>query len=112
MTRPTDAGRALFYSRDSGGRHEMTPAQYVAWACRQTDALSLSFDGTPEAIDDMIRTGCAHRGSLFLDYGVPGNVLSRAGLDALLREALDDPAVTHVLIPRRDRLCRPDDSVD
>jgi hypothetical protein len=49
---------------------------------------------------------------VFLDYGVSGNVLSRQGLNALLQEAMDDLEVTHVFIPRRDRLCRPDDPVD
>jgi DNA invertase Pin-like site-specific DNA recombinase len=112
MTKRKPTGRALFYSRDSGGRHELTPGQYVAWACRKAGELGLSFDGEPEAIEDMIRSGCAHRGSLFLDYGVPGNVLSRQGLNALLREAMDDLDVTHVFVPRRDRLCRPDDPVD
>src|ERR1700676_5575872 len=90
----------------------MTPAQYVGWAARQAAEAGLSFDGTPEAIDDMIRSGCAHRGALFLDYGVSGNVLSREALNALLREAMTDPEGTHVFIPRRDRLCRPDDPVD
>ena len=32
-----------------------------------------------------------------------GKQLSRAGLDALMRAALTDPGVSHVLIPRRDR---------
>lgn len=28
-------GRAVFYHRDSGGKHETTPAAYVAWAARE-----------------------------------------------------------------------------
>jgi Recombinase len=112
MTKRKQAGRGLFYTRDSGGRHEMTPAQYVSWACRRAADLGVSFDGAPETIEDMIHGDCAHRGPLFLDYGVCGNVLSREGLNALLREAITDPEVTHIFIPRRDRLCRPDDPVD
>src|SRR5207248_8881882 len=38
--------------------------------------------------------------------------LSRAGLDALLHTAHIDPTVSHILIPRRDRLARPEDPVD
>ena len=60
----------------------------------------------------MIRSGRSQDGDLFLDYGVTGNQLSRAGLDALIRTALTDPGVSHVLIPRRDRFARPDDPID
>jgi hypothetical protein len=70
------------------------------------------FDGTPTAIEDMIHSGCSNRGSLFLDYGISGNVLSRPGLDALLRRVRTDSDVTHVFIPRRDRLYRPNDPVN
>jgi hypothetical protein len=112
MTKRPQRGRALFYTRDSGGRHEMTPGQYVGWAQRKASELGLSFDGTPEAIEAMIHSGQSRRGDLFLDYGVSGNVLSRDGLDALLQEALNNTSVSHVLIPRRDRLARPDDPVD
>jgi hypothetical protein len=112
MSRRQQAGRALFYTRDSGGRHEMTPTEYVAWARRRADELGLRFDGTPEAITSMIRDGCARRGDLFLDYGVAGNVLTRAGLNALMQEVVTCPDVSHILIPSRDRLARPDDPVD
>jgi hypothetical protein len=102
----------LFYTRDSGGKHEMTPGQYVDWARGKAAELSLSFDRTPEVILNMIQVGHSHRGDLFLDYGVCGNTLSRAGLNALLKEAITDNTVSHVFIPRRDRLARPDDPVD
>ena len=90
----------------------MTPAQYVEWAQRKARELNLSFDGTPERIEAMIREGRFADGDLFLDYDVKGNLLSRNGLNALINEALNDPRVTHVLIPRRDRLARPDDPLD
>ena len=108
----TTNGCALFYHRDSGGKAEMTPAQYVDWAIRTSNEEGVSFDGTPECIEDMIRHGRWADGDLFLDYDVKGNLLSRPGLDALFQRALNDPRVTHVLIPRRDRLARPDDPVD
>ncbi len=105
-------GRALFYTRDSGGQHEMTPTQYVDWASRKAQELELCFSGTPQRIEAMIRDECAVSGDLFLDYGVKGNTFSRPGLDALIREAHADLNVSHVLIPRRDRLARPDDPFD
>src|SRR5262249_53135011 len=91
---------------------EMSLPEYVEWARRKARELGLSFDGTPEAITAMARDRCAHRGDLFLDYGVAGNVLEREGLSSLMQEALTDHTVSHVFIPRRDRLARPDDPVD
>jgi hypothetical protein len=67
MKARSQKGRGLFYTRDSGGKHEMTPGQYVAWAQRRTAELGARFDGTPEAIMEMIRTGRHRQGDLFLD---------------------------------------------
>jgi hypothetical protein len=112
MKKRSTKGRALFYTRDSGGQHENTPGEYVRWAALRARELGLSFGGTPEMIEAMIRGGASRDGDLFLDYGVSGNVLSRDGLNALLCEAASDLTVSHVLIPRRDRLARPDHPVD
>jgi hypothetical protein len=105
-------GKALFYTRDSGGRHEMTPGEYVNWGQRVADELGVSFSGTPEAITTMIQDGQSVNGDLYLDYDVKGNILSRPGLNAMIDRAISDPGVTHILIPRRDRLARPDDPLD
>jgi hypothetical protein len=105
-------GRALFHHRDSGGKAEMAPEQYVDWAAQRAAELNLSFDGTPERIEAMIQQGRFADGDLFLDYDVKGNQLSRNGLNALTKAAIDDPQATHVFIPRRDRLARPDDPLD
>ena len=48
-------GRALFYSRDSEGRHETTPSQYIIWAQKRAQDLGVQFDGEPETIERMIR---------------------------------------------------------
>ena len=107
-----ERGRGLFYHRDSGGKHEMTPSQYVLWARRRCDEEKLSFAGTPDQLEQMIRSGRSAVGDLFLDYDVQGNTLSRPGLDAMIAEARRDRSVSHVLIPRPDRLVRPDDVID
>jgi len=112
MMNRKEKGRALFYTRDSGGKHETTPGEYVGWAQRQAEQLELDFDGTPETIEAMIRNGQSAVGDLFLDFGVPGNILSRKGLDALLKTVLDDHDVSHVFTPRRNRLARPDHPMD
>jgi hypothetical protein len=97
--RPTTGGRSLFYTRDSGGEHENTPGEHVRWAQRTSSLHCARFTGTPEQIERMNRTGSSAEGDIFSDYGVTGNLLSRPGLDALLRTAEGDLTVTHVLIP-------------
>ena len=112
MKKRREKGRAAFYTRDSGGKHENTPGEYVAWAKRTADDIGLQFNGTPDAIEAMIRDGRSACGDLFLDFGVPGNVLSRQGLDALINSVMSDHNLSHVLIPRRNRLARPDHPMD
>ena len=69
----SEKGRAVFLTRDSGGRHEMTPASYVDWACKKANELGLFFDGSGAMIEAMIREGLSNRGDLYLDYDVCGN---------------------------------------
>jgi hypothetical protein len=111
MRRPAH-GRGVFHTRDSGGKHEMTPAKYVEWAVGEAKKLGVNFTGTPAQIDAMIRDGKSAEGDLFLDYDVKGNVLIRAGLDAIKAEICRDSTVSHVFIPNRDRLARPDNPLD
>lgn len=110
--RPDRGGRAVFYTRDSGGKHDTTPGQYVEWAMREAVTRGLQFSGTAAIIEGMIRTGESHAGDIYLDYDVCGNQLTRPGLDALFSDVERDSNVTHVLIPRRDRLARPDEALD
>lgn len=105
-------GRLLFYSRDSGGKHETTPGEYVRTASDRAQKEGLTFAGTPAAIEGMIRNGVPSSGDLYLDYDVKGNLLSRPGLDALLQRIETDASISHVWIPRRDRLARPDHPLD
>ncbi|MBA2116147.1 recombinase family protein [Bremerella alba] len=112
MKKRSEQGRALFYSRDSGGRHEATPPEYVRWAERRAAELGLQFDGTPEAIQEMIQSGESVRGDIFFDFSVPGNILSRKGLDALRSTAKTDLKVSHIFSPKRNRLARPDNATD
>jgi len=40
--------------RDSGGRHEQSPASYVEWAANRARDLGVRFSGTPEAMHQMM----------------------------------------------------------
>lgn len=66
-------GRAVFYTRDSGGRHETTPGEYVKWAQRKADELKVDFSGTVEDIQQLIQRGESAKGDIFLDFEVPGH---------------------------------------
>jgi len=112
MTKRLQLGRALFYTRDSGGRYETSHSSHVEWAQANEQKLGLRFNGTPVIIEEMIRLGQFANGDVFLDYDVSGNVLSRPGLNGILDEAKRDLTVSHVFIPRRDRLARPNDATD
>jgi len=101
MKRP-DRGRGLFYSRDSAGRNEQTPPEYVAWARRRADELGVTFRGTPAQMERMLKDGRSVNGDLLFDSGISGHVESRTGLDALKGETKRDRDVTHLFIPRRE----------
>jgi hypothetical protein len=111
LRRP-ERGRALFYTRDSGGHHEMTPGEYVEWTRRKCVELGLGFSGTTHQIKHMIAQRRSADGDIFLDFDIAGNILSRPGLDALLFAVENDKSVSHVFIPRPDRLARPDEILD
>ena len=104
-------GRGLFYTRDSSGRHDTTPAEYVRWAADEARRHGVRFAGTPERMTELVGgRKSAWAGDLFLDWGVAGNARTRPALDALFAEVARDQSVSHVFIPRPDRLARPDDA--
>ncbi len=103
-------GRAVFYHRDSGGRHETTPAAYAGWAAETARRLGVRFAGTPARMETLLRQGGGIDGDLYFDFEVKGNALSRPALDRLFEDVTRDRSVSHLLVKRRDRLARPDDA--
>ena len=108
----SERGRSVFLLRDSGGEHEMTPGKYVEWAQRVSKSLGLKFSGTAKEIKRLMRERVPVSGDLFFDYCVSGDLLSRPALDACRDEIRRDLNISHLLIPRRDRLARPGDASD
>jgi hypothetical protein len=101
-------GRAVFYHRDSGGKHDQSLPEYVEWAMRRAVELGVEFDGTPQRIIEMTKSGEIASGDLFLDYGVGGNLMSRPALNRIEQTIESDLNVSHLLIASRARLFRPD----
>ncbi|MGY8771439.1 MAG: hypothetical protein ACKVH8_23745 [Pirellulales bacterium] len=112
LNKRSEKSQGLFYTRDSGGKHESTPSEYVNWAIQCCENLGLDFSVLPSTIDSMIQNGQSRNGDIFLDYGVSGNILARKGLDELKAAVVINLNVSHVLIPRRNRLARPDNPMD
>jgi hypothetical protein len=111
MKRPV-TGTGLFYSRDSGGQHETGLRGFVDWARKEALKLGVAFAPPQDVIDVILGKKLTSYSGVFLDYGVSGNILNRPALTELQRRLATDSQVTHVFIPRRDRLARPDDAVD
>lgn len=112
MSKRNEPGRAIFYSRDSGGHSEMTPAKYVQFAQAKAKEFGISFDGDVRTIEQMMKDGTPNVGDVYLDYGVQGHKKSRPALDRLKERVTSDSSVTHLIVPRRDRLFRPNDPLD
>lgn len=104
--------RGVFYSRDSGGKHETTPGEYVLWASREANKHNVNFNGSANQIDRMIRNGLPVDGDIYFDYIFKGNTLSRPALDQLLADVVSGSSITHLFIPKRDRLARPDNPLE
>lgn len=99
--------RGVFYSRDSGGEHDQTPTQYVQWAIRRSEEMGVQFTGVPDNIRQMIRNGQPVSGDLYFDNCISGNQMSRPALDALRERVKSDGSVSHIFVPRHNRLARP-----
>lgn len=112
MVRKNKVRRAVFYSRDSGGRSEMTPAKYVEFAQKKAKEFDVSFDGDVRTIERMMKDGIPNVGDIYLDYGVQGHKKSRPALDQLRTRIANDNSIDVLVIPRRDRLFRPNHPLD
>ena len=105
-------GTAILYLRDSAGTSDNSPVQYLPWALEQARKFNLRFRADDAQVRRMLVNGKSADGDLYLDYGVPGNVMSRPGFDAMLKRIESDLQVSHLFVPRRDRLARPDQAIE
>lgn len=112
MTKRAEKGVGLFLHRDSEGKSEMAPGEYVRWAVNKAKELGVRFGADPETIKVMRKERRSRCGNLFLDDNISGNHLSRPALDALKREVESNLEITHIFVARRDRLARPGDPLD
>jgi len=105
-------GTALLLLRDSAGKSEDAPAMYVPWVLGKAAALKLKFDGDEQTVARMVKERRSVVGDVYLDYGISGNQMQRPALDELRDRVAKDSTVSHVFVPRRDRLARPDNPME
>ena len=105
-------GRGLAYVRKSKEEAGLGPRNQLECAIARAAELGVRLDVSLETLEEMIADGVHERGDIYLDFGVSGSLLSRPGLDALLRRAKTDSGVTHIFVYDRDRLARPEDPID
>ncbi|MEI7688367.1 MAG: recombinase family protein, partial [Planctomycetota bacterium] len=79
---------------------------------KKASELGLSFRADDASVKRMADEKRAVEGDVYLDYGVSGNLMSRPGFDALQERITNDTSVSHLFVPRRDRLARPDNPLE
>jgi DNA invertase Pin-like site-specific DNA recombinase len=101
--------RALVYLRRSTSRQEASLETQLQWAIAEATRMAVALEAAPADLERM-QAGRLHTyRDIRLDDGITGADLRRPGFLALRRDAIADPAVSHLFIYRRDRLARPED---
>ena len=105
-------GRGLIYLRRSGDKQETSLEKQLTWALDAARDQRVIVDATLADLLHMQANRLHAYKSIRLDNAVTGANLERPGLKALVDDAMDDPAISHVLAFKRDRLGRPDSPVE
>ena len=95
--------QSLVYLRRSTSRQEASLETQLQWAIAEATRLDVVLEAVPADLERM-RAGRLHAyRDIRLDDGITGADLRRPGFLALRRDAVADPAISHVFIHRRDR---------
>lgn len=104
--------RGAIYVRRSTNRQETSLFTQLEWSLRVAAELGVVVDASAEDLEYMLENGLSHYKGLWLDDGVTGADLSRAGFRSVNEDVLEDKSISHLFVFRRDRYARPDDAVD
>ncbi len=104
--------RGLIYLRRSGDRQETSLEKQLTWALGAAREQQVIVDASLDDLQYMQVNRLHSCKSLRLDDAITGADLERPGLKALVDDAMDDVANSHVLAFKRDRLGRPDSPID
>lgn len=109
MVQPqTRKPHGVLYRRKSEVEPGNSLNQQLAWGQKRASELGLELNVPPE-----VATGASKRhevGDVYSDAGVSGFFMHRLGFDAMMKRITGDPAVTHILVYKRDRFARPEDA--
>src|SRR5688500_16398452 len=99
---------ARVYLRRSSSKQGTGIEAQLEWAIAQARQLGRKLDAAPADLQHMVSRRLTHHKHIYLDDGVTGADLDRAGFTAFLRDAAADRRVSHVLIHMPDRFARPE----
>ena len=100
--------QGLAYLRRSTSKQETGIHEQLNWAIAEAGKLEVGLQGTPADLNEMVQRGLCQHKAIFLDDGVTGSDLNRPGFVAFCREALINPAVSHLFVHMSDRFARPE----
>ncbi len=102
--------RALLYIRRSTDQQELSLANQLEWGLAIAARHGLQLNTSSADLEHMQANHLHSYKGLRLDDGVTGADLNRPGFLALNQDALDDHSISHVLVFKRDRFARAQDS--
>ena len=109
MTRPKNNG--LAYLRRSTDKQEISLPRQISWSIDAALAEGVRLDAGASDLDHMQSLRLHSYKGIRLDDGITGSDLTRPGFLAFNRDALKDPAISHLYFYKRDRFARPTDAM-
>jgi DNA invertase Pin-like site-specific DNA recombinase len=106
-----NSNHAIVYLRRSTDRQEISLSTQLEWAITEAKKRSLTLDATHEDLAQMRSNALSKFKAIRLDDGISGADLERPGFQSLITDARKDRSISHILIYRRDRFARPEDSI-
>ena len=106
-----DWNRGLVYLRRSDSKQELSLGMQLGWANRVCNQLGVPLDATPEDLARAKSERLVSHKDIRLDDGVSGAIMTRPGFLAAKRDVMNDRAISHLFIHKRDRFGRPEEAM-
>ena len=103
---------ARVYLRRSTSAQESSLETQLQWAIDQARRLGIPLRATLDDLAYMQLNRLTHYKDIYLDDATSGSKTRRPAFDALLAELKINPAISHLLVFKRDRFGRPKDPLD
>ena len=98
--------QARVYLRRSTGKQESGVYSQLEWAIHEAQKYGVTLDASRQDLDHMLAHGLIHHKHIYLDDGVTGADLTRAGFTAFRHETMNNRSISHLFIHMSDRFSR------